>query len=90
MFSPDPGSDEHSTLDPYVFVRPYSNSQPVTSPPWGFAVAFNVAETSVTDEAAPVTTRGAPNGTSVGATLQEGFRPEQSIWPLDSTAHVCG
>jgi hypothetical protein len=57
--SPDPGSDEHATLDPYETDVPYSNLHSLTSPPFGFTDAFKLAPLCVTDDAAPVTTVGA-------------------------------
>jgi hypothetical protein len=56
---PEPGLGEQATLDPYVPVLPYSSRQLLTFPPFGFTVAFNVADVCVSDEADPVTTVGA-------------------------------
>lgn len=46
---------------------PYSKWQSVTVPPFGFTVAFSVAEDCVCDDAEPVTTVGGCGGASTNA-----------------------
>jgi hypothetical protein len=56
--STEPGSELHGALDPYETVPPYSSLHSLTSPPFGFTVAFSVAAVCVTAEAAFVSTVG--------------------------------
>jgi hypothetical protein len=54
---PDPAAGVHGALDPYATLVPYSNTHAETCTPFGFTVAFNVAELSPADPD-PVTTVG--------------------------------
>jgi hypothetical protein len=55
---PDPGEGEHGALDPYDVVAPHSTRHSLTALPFGFTVAFSVAEADVMDDADPVATVG--------------------------------
>lgn len=75
---PDPGSEEHGTLNPYDVEVPYSKWQSLTPPSLGLTVAFNVAEVGVTDDTAPVTTAGA-FGSAVNVWSAPGLMPPELV-----------